>query len=1210
MRSQKLQREKVNFKITRNEIGKYSPSSVDLNGVTDEFLAKYTDWEIEKAKELKAKQKALHEADPNHVDETAYSDAYYLDYAKTLTHEEHASRRRAIFKNNLGGCDIKDLEWAQYSYEEILQMEQDGYKIPLEVIEWAHSQQQADVTDYVVVSDNAEGEDYSATEDVTGSDELTKLRTQALNDIARIEKAEKETDKEIEEYSRTRSQAKAVQARTAFFQDMEFKKLEEKTNEWKKLNAKKEAGKLNKLEEKRFNKLTQELKGSDSGIVAKLEANAAELDEFLGQIDKINVKIADNEEVIAKATQDATALSSIERQYAPSRLPVPINNIRINVNGLSTSTLYGIRTDDISTITLEKGKDLDATDVHLTNRIQSSKTQKLVTFASEYSEKVQNATGQTKEAIGETAEGSSDKAEDKENPQNEEPKEKYTVEKEFSAQNSLQATETTLASTADMISAQVKAIKEEKNLKKETEQAQKDLEALEQEASSVQAQHNANLSQEEIFLMQLDELNASQEEAPAVQPAEETEENVQPQAPVAPVQEDNSSEKIALAQSIASVQEDDAALTSGVVTAAEKSQASTARSKMFANVLRSEAATFEQARKTTTKVAAQTAVVGIGTVARGVVDSVVGSDMIVTGSILVNSIYPPTVIAGMGLLTAGTMLYAEGFAELTSGALATGVGYVSTGTAMAAEVITKEIAGVNTTAQAEIQSNQASITEAEASVGIETNVEVDTTGNNEAPAPVSEEPEAVSAEEPEALVEAPVVQTPAPTAQTAEVTKSEPEQANPEAVKPAQTTSQSTAAKTTSSEAQTEKAQNNPLAADEKDNKEKDNNVGKTQNSATETLANKNETQSNSQSTEVDETKASEEPKAREAYDVKQDFSIIGAAAATATTIKASSDVLSSRDDAHNTEAAFNSKLSMIRKMNESIDKNRDLAEAITQQQAQKAAQTKAQIETENENIQKAAEQGDVETFEQGQTNVHNLAGAMQDEAAAGVGKFSSNISSLNDSIDTVQNDRANLKSELVDFNKKIDEQLDVSQKTLVVGAGTFGVGFARGFAGELMYELGMSLEATAGINVAQHVLAAVMIIQGAKMVIQGGLEEKAGITAAATGSAGLITHTAVKGDKIDIDQNEKTGTSFLTVTRNRMKRYTAEVQEQNAAGAASIEEVNLIAASATANANSVDKAETDDKAEKKLARFNKETEIESRKKRKRVNAVSASARG
>ena len=428
MRSQKVQREKVNFKIRQNEIGKYSPSSVDLNGVTDEYLAKFTDVEIEKAKELKAKQKALHEADPNHASETAYTDAYYLDYAKTLTHQEHLSRQRGIFKNTLAGCDIKDMEWAQYSYEEILQMEQDGYKIPQEVIEWAHSQQQADVTDYVVVSDDAAADDSNTTDDATGSDELTKLRTQALNDIAKIEKAEKETDNEIEEYNKTKNQAKSIQTRSAFFRDMEFKKLEEKTNEWKKLNEKREAGKLNKLEERRFNKLTQELKGAEGGVMFKLESSAADLDEFLGQIDKLNEKIANNEEIITKAIQDATDLSSIERQYAPSRLPVPVNSIRIDGNGLSTSTLYGIRTEDISTITIQKGKDLDVTDIHTTNRIQEANTQKLVTFATEYSAKVEETTGKTKEAVGVTGEDSSNKTEDKENSQNENPGDKYKVE--------------------------------------------------------------------------------------------------------------------------------------------------------------------------------------------------------------------------------------------------------------------------------------------------------------------------------------------------------------------------------------------------------------------------------------------------------------------------------------------------------------------------------------------------------------------------------------------------------------------------------------------------------------------------------------------------------------------------------------------------------------------------------------------------------------
>ncbi len=1201
MRSQKVQREKVNFKIRQNEIGKYSPSSVDLDGVTDEYLAKFTDAEIEKAKELKAKQKALHQADPNHAAETAYTDAYYLDYAKTLTHQEHLSRQRGIFKNSLAGCEIQNMEWAQYSYEEILQMEQDGYQIPQEVIEWAHSQQQADVTDYVVVSDDAAADDAATTDDATGSDELTKLRTQALNDIAKIEKAEKETDKEIEEYNRTRSQAKAVQARTAFFQDIEFKKLEEKTNEWKKLNEKRQTGKLNKLEEQRFNKLTQELKGTESGIMFKLESNAADLDEFLGQIDKLNEKIALNEELVTKAIQDATDLSSIERQYAPSRLPVPVNSIRINGNGLSTSTLYGIRTEDISAIAIEKGKDLDVTDIHTNNRIQSSKTQKLVNFASEYSEKVQTATGKTKEAVGETEEGSSKKPEDKENQTGEDSGDKYKIEKEFSAPNSVQATETTLASTANMISAQVKAIKEENNLKKETAQAQKDVKSLEEEANSVQVQHNANLSQEEIFLMQLDELNSSQETTPAAQTTpEETEDVVEPKNTqatfaAAPVEEQNnvSPEKAALVQNIASIQESDAALTSKVTAASEKSKISTARSKTFANVLKGDATTFDQARRTTQKVAGQTMAVGIGTVARGYVDGTVGANMVLAGTVMMHSLYPPTVIAGMGIFSAGSMLLSEGMLELTTGTIATGIGMTSFGTATAAEIITKEIAGVDTTANAEIKDNEASIAESEEAVGIEANVDVDAEGSSETPAeaPVSEEP--IKAQT---------------TAATTEISATTPSTEKVNTVNSGATAQKVTATSAVSNNTQENKVQTNPQVPE--GNGSKNNNVARTQNSATETIAKKKETKSNSQSTEVDETSASEEPNAREAYDVKKEFSIAGAASATATTIKASADVLSSRDSAHEKEASFNGKLTAIRKVENSIEKNKNLAEAITRQQEQKAAQTKAQIENENTQIQKAAADGDVETFEQGQVNVQNLAGAMQSAAGSQIDNFKSNISSMNDAIENIQNDRATLKSEITDFNKKIDEQLDVSQKTLVVGAGTFGVGFARGFAGALMFMTGTSLLASAGPNVAQQVLAVAMMVQGRIMVTQGNIEEKTGLLAAATGAGGLAVHAGVKSDRIDLDSNEKTGNSFLTITRNGLKRRTAEAQELDKSRVASIEEVNLIAASATANANSVDRTDTDDKAEKKLARFNKETEIESRKKRKRVIAVSASTRG
>ena len=39
--------------------------------------------------------------------------------------------------------------WAQFTFEEILQMESDGINIPKEVLDWAHSMQDSDATDYV-----------------------------------------------------------------------------------------------------------------------------------------------------------------------------------------------------------------------------------------------------------------------------------------------------------------------------------------------------------------------------------------------------------------------------------------------------------------------------------------------------------------------------------------------------------------------------------------------------------------------------------------------------------------------------------------------------------------------------------------------------------------------------------------------------------------------------------------------------------------------------------------------------------------------------------------------------------------------------------------------------------------------------------------------------------------------------------------------------
>ena len=50
--------------------------------------------------------------------------------------------------------------------------------------------------------------------------------------------------------------------------------------------------------------------------------------------------------------------------------------------------------------------------------------------------------------------------------------------------------------------------------------------------------------------------------------------------------------------------------------------------------------------------------------------------------------------------------------------------------------------------------------------------------------------------------------------------------------------------------------------------------------------------------------------------------------------------------------------------------------------------------------------------------------------------------------------------------------------------------------------------------------------------------------------------------------------------------------------------------AAASANTNTANSYESDDKVDRKLARFNNDSIIESKKKKKKVQGVSASARG
>jgi hypothetical protein len=204
-----------------------------------------------------------------------------------------------------------------------------------------------------------------------------------------------------------------------------------------------------------------------------------------------------------------------------------------------------------------------------------------------------------------------------------------------------------------------------------------------------------------------------------------------------------------------------------------------------------------------------------------------------------------------------------------------------------------------------------------------------------------------------------------------------------------------------------------------------------------------------------------------------------------------------------------------------------------------------------------------------------------------------------------LQKESGTIKTDLSKFNKKMSNQLKVSQDTIVIGAGTLGVGVAEKIAGFELIVAGASLANnpfTAAIGLA-------MMVTGETIFQFGNQNMLSGILAAATGGSGLLVFNNAKDARVDVEDTIKAANTHLKSSRKNAQQsriVTQFVTETKNATS----EITEISASASANVNSTDNVETDDKADKKLTRFNNDSIIDSKKKKKKVVAVSASSKG
>ncbi len=1186
-----------------------------------------------------------------------YSDEYYLNAASSWYKEELGAAFKAAYSKNTNKCPIKDSQWAGYSYEEIIQMENSGVKIPQDVLLWAHAQQESDVTAYEVISTTSANDDNSSTEELVGDFDLNSLQTKAKQSVMKATEAEKNTQSVTEEYNKNKDRALEIKNENNNSYQKSMNEISNLTNEWKKLDKKAKSGQLSETEQSRYQELSKMLGNKSSSSLKEIEVNSKELDNLLSSMDLFETKATENETIADDAIQAGKDLSNLNKNYHEMQQTHSTSGVVYSNMGLLSDVLYGITGSSIEKIAIETGKDLTETSDNEIAELHSSGD--IAMFANAYTSNVvetKQATVVTQNTEEENKADNTEKTDENNNPivdnnkaentniisdnteaatnsnpiadnnvqantnteetnqdntnntaentsTNEEDNKDLSLE--FTYQNARKATEVTQQTTNDIVKGQENTDKTNKDLQKQSIKSQKDVQKVNQEVAKAESTYAKNAQEQAALLSELEKLQteaANPEATPVVQSAEEDpQQQIAQQSAVQPqAQQSQSPIKQAAIQSLSNNQ------NGQPNTKAQDNMFKQLEIVSGLNIIESQNQKIEKGldiafttgknsinnvQKTVKSLADENAqlilnnakhivniskatFIGIGTTEKSIVTTAAGTTLVATGSALLSN--PLTASKGLNMIKAGNKLIVQGSLEFTNGVAATT-------TALAASLPLTIVSDTMSIAKSAVK--QGAI--------------VAKSGMNE----LKNITQSVGAATELAIPDVSVVGEVAKTV-GANVQGLIP---NPKNLVP-----------------------NNP--------------------------SQKNDGQNNNQENQ---------------NTLDSSFSFANAVNSTMQTLSATQDL---------SMAALN-----LDKKDSTVDqqnkKSQGLVKSI-EKDAAKALSIQEEDDKKAENSVSASVQ-----------SIANPVSAQNDVTAGLEKSINKNIQQLN----VFKKDSTDLNGIISSHEKSSSNLIDVSTNAVVVGLGTRALGAVHTGVGSLLITEGAVLLP----NPVTHAAGVVKTAIGTGLVKQGTLETLGGVTSQLTGEAGLLTGGIAKAttsvaksimktsttEQKDADKRIKTATKELDNQKKRTRTFsfnsnndntsnnvktstsstdnqdvqvqaqqndnqqqpiqmqsqqglniqsaiafnspdenedevidTEKIENQAALETAIVEnntesgeftnDPTLLGASATTNADVKSNTQTDDKADRKLSRFNMDSIIESKKKRKKVQAVSASSKG
>lgn len=638
-----------------------SPSGVTLDSISAEKLSKYSQKTIDNACRLKA----------TYGDK--YTDEFYLNYSSRMSYINMVNRLGAPQEARSSMYAIQDPHWQGYSYEEIIQMENNGVKIPQDVLLWAHAQQESDVVSYEVIESEALNDDNSSTGEISDSADINALLKNAQINTVKANSAQKIVEENSEKYKELSTQAKKIKEKNSSFKKSEIDKFSKLSNEWKQLDIKNKNGALSESEKLKYTELSKTLSAENSSSNKKeLAFNERELDELLSSMKGLSEKTSENTKIASETIQASEALSNKNKTYNTSSQQYKIQGVL--GAGSFDNPISGTNSFSIENVSMEAGKNLEA---------QTNETKAVLTdeanldvkeFAKEYSRNAQDAAKNTSSSTAKDDESETVTTSDSESKTAEQKEEKtknFTVAVHAGFKPAITAAATTTLSIADLLLNQSGVSGTKTSLEKAQQKTEKEAVSVQKEEKTTEKEHDKNekkVVEKETELKTIQEQKQTEAEATESQQVEETPkaEEDSPNNPQPVVAEEDNPEQEEIINEIALVTSQDENLKTKANVQNMKLKQSVSSDDKLAKLLNTQNKGLSKRNNNAQEVATNTMICGTLTTVRGAVDISIGTPMLA-------SVNPTTVATGTKLVHDGTKEIVAGSAAIAVGGVGIGV---------------------------------------------------------------------------------------------------------------------------------------------------------------------------------------------------------------------------------------------------------------------------------------------------------------------------------------------------------------------------------------------------------------------------------------------------------------------------------------------------------------------------------------------------------